>query len=658
MTRPLTDTDGDTGWDRIDPTTPVPQFSDDDTADLAEWPEARIDFEAMASEFVRLGVPLLPPRSSENGGGDGTGRRPPEGPSPGDDPVPHYRLQSRLGAGGAGEVWRAVGPGGVSLALKFIRVGAQEGLLEDRSDASIRALRRRSLRSLELTRDVRHANLLPIYGAWLSGDLLIIAMELADGTLMDRCNAAVARGMPGIPFPELIEAMRQAARGIDFLNGPRPDPDGREGLGVQHRDIKPENLLEACGVVKVGDFGLAKLLDDAHSQTHSMTPAYAAPELFHGQLSRWSDQYSLAVTYCRLRGGRPPYTGSHVQVMIGHLHEEPDLSMIPVAERPAVLRALSKPPEDRWPDCRAFVEAIAEGAAADLGLESVASDPVRIPDGSRSTSAVRAALALLTISAVALAAAGFWAFREAGPVDGRDGPPLGAIGSPTAADPGPPVAEPPPPIRERPEEIAPALEESPPEDRQIARVDAMIGPEVGPAFPEGLPEPEVGVLAETVEEPRAEGGVEAVTFNRLRLARDLFGFAIDRLQANAGPDRAAAPDRGIEDEASSEEADGVEAEDEVLPLPRTATIRVLMPNAESELVVRGAVGRGNPDEWYGPTRVIHTPPMSEEAPYLVGAFWLAEEGEPQQRSCPLTVEPGKSYEIDLRAAEPSWKALE
>ena len=537
--------------------------------------------------------------------------------------MPHYRLQSRLGAGGAGEVWRAIGPGGVSLALKFIRVGAQEGLLESRSDASIRALRRRSLRSLELTRDVRHAHLLPIYGAWLSGDLLIIAMELADGTLMDRCNAAVAQGEPGIPFPELIEAMRQAAWGIDFLNNPRPDPEGRAGPGVQHRDIKPENLLVAGGAVKVGDFGLAKLLEDAHSQTHSMTPAYAAPEFFHGRLSRWSDQYSLAVTYCRLRGGRPPYLGSHVQVMMGHLHEEPDLSMIPIAERAAVRRALSKTPEDRWPNCRAFVEAIAGGAIADSGLDSVATDLPRTPVDSWSP---RAALALLTISAVALVAAGFWAVHDAGRVNDRDrdGPSPKTVRTAPRDQPGHsapnpppllPAPNPPPLPREQPEVTPPAAEGSLPEDRQIARVDATVEPEVGPALPEepfeDVQESEVMDFAETTEEPKAEDGVETITFDRLRLAKDLLGFAIDQLQANTRLERALSPDREIVDEAAPEEV-VEEGQDEVLPLPRPATIRVLMPSADSELAVRGEVGRGQPDEWYGPTRVIHTPPMAEE----------------------------------------------
>ena len=85
----------------------------------------------------------------------------------------------------------------------------------------------------------------------------------------------------------------EGAKGIDHLNG----------LGIQHRDIKPQNLLIAGGGVKVADFGLAKVLEQSvASASGAMTPAYAAPEFFKGEATRSSDQYSLAISYCQLRG--------------------------------------------------------------------------------------------------------------------------------------------------------------------------------------------------------------------------------------------------------------------------------------------------------------------------------------------------------------------
>ena len=124
--------------------------------------------------------------------------------------------------------------------------------------------------------------------------------------------------------------MLEAAKGIDFLNEPRHPSGGKQPQGIQHRDIKPQNLLLVGGSVKVADFGLARLLEQTVTgHTGSMTPAYAAPEFFHGQTSSQSDQYSLAVTYCHLRGGRLPFRGSLAEVMAGHLGKEPDLTMLP-----------------------------------------------------------------------------------------------------------------------------------------------------------------------------------------------------------------------------------------------------------------------------------------------------------------------------------------
>jgi hypothetical protein len=136
--------------------------------------------------------------------------------------------------------------------------------------------------------------------------------------------------------------------------------DGKAGVGVTHRDIKPANLLLVGGSVKVGDFGLAKLLEHTATKNtgNAMTVAYAPPEFLQGHVHRNSDQYSLAVTYCELRCGRLPFQGDAVQLMFAHLQQPPNLTMLPEGERPVVARALAKPPEERWPSCRAFVEAL------------------------------------------------------------------------------------------------------------------------------------------------------------------------------------------------------------------------------------------------------------------------------------------------------------
>ena len=269
----------------------------------------------------------------------------------GAEPILGYRLVERLGRGGCGEVWKATGPGGFELALKFVCLAESIGPLE--------------LRALQIIKDVRHPHLLATFGAWQVGRYLVIAMELAERTLLDRFRETAGQGFPGIPAPEIHEHFLDAARGLDYLNEPRHPSEGAEPVGIQHRDVKPQNLLLVGGSVKVADFGLARILEHTQtSHTGSMTPAYAAPEFFKKQTSSQSDQYSLAVTYCHLRGGRLPFTGGMAEIMAGHLLEPPDLTMLPEGEREAAARALAKEPRDRWGSCRAFVEALSSGVPA------------------------------------------------------------------------------------------------------------------------------------------------------------------------------------------------------------------------------------------------------------------------------------------------------
>ncbi len=253
---------------------------------------------------------------------------------PNAEPIPGYILVRPLGRGGFGEVWQATGPGGFNVALKFIHLG-EAGNIE--------------LRSLELMKEIQHPHLLSMFGAWQKAGHLIVAMEMAGPTLLHKLREALSQGLPGLPVPQLWEYMLEAGKGIDHLNS----------LNIQHRDIKPQNLLLVGGSVKVADFGLAKVME--HTITNasgSMTPAYAAPEFLEGQTSRWSDQYCLAATYCHLRANQLPFTGNPAQVVTGHLLKEPNLTMLPERERPIVARAMAKEPSQRWPSCRAFVEAL------------------------------------------------------------------------------------------------------------------------------------------------------------------------------------------------------------------------------------------------------------------------------------------------------------
>jgi hypothetical protein len=244
------------------------------------------------------------------------------------EPIPSFRLQEPLGRGGFGEVWKAFGPDGLPLALKFVPWIGRLADLE--------------IRGMEIIKDIRHPHLLRVYDTWVTKDFFIISMELADGTLLDRWR-------DGIGKEKILQYFIQAAVGIDYLHS----------QGIHHRDIKPQNFLLLGGRLKVADFGLVRLMEHTVSgHTGNLTVAYAAPEFFEGCTCQNSDQYCLAVTYCHLRGNRLPFTGTAAQMVAGHLHRAPDLTMLPEEERPPVAKALSKNPQDRWSNCREFVDAL------------------------------------------------------------------------------------------------------------------------------------------------------------------------------------------------------------------------------------------------------------------------------------------------------------
>ncbi len=276
------------------------------------------------------------------------------------EPIAGYTLVRLLGRGGFGEVWEARAPGDFHVAMKFLRLDTVEAGVEQRA--------------LEVIRNIRHGHLLDVQFATRVADCLVIGMPLCDQSLMDRLSACLAERKPSVPRNELLRYMDELARAVDYLNEPRHQAEDGSLVGVQHRDIKPDNIFLVGGSVRLADFGLAKILAATVASTQgSMSPVYAAPEVIQGQFSRWSDQYSLAATYCQLRTGRPPFEGENaMQIIYAHVHRVPDLPGLPEAERRVVARALAKPPAERWPTCRAFVHALIVAAREDDRRTSVA----------------------------------------------------------------------------------------------------------------------------------------------------------------------------------------------------------------------------------------------------------------------------------------------
>ncbi|MFO0805905.1 MAG: tubulin-like doman-containing protein [Gemmataceae bacterium] len=274
-----------------------------------------------------------------------------------EEPLPGYRLIERLGRGGFGEVWKVEAPGGLLKAMKFV-FGDLEAGDEDSRPAE------QELKALQRVQTIRHPYVLSLERYDIRDGQLMIVMELADRNLWDRYRECRGQGLPGIPRDELLRYMEETAEALDLMNN---------HYKIQHLDVKPQNLFLVFNHVKVGDFGLAKLLErDRTAVTGGVTPVYAAPETFEGYVSRFSDQYSLAIVFQELLTGVRPFSGANTrQLLMQHISGTPDLHPLPAADKPIIARALSKKPDERWPTCADMVRAIKLS-----GLASPPSTPI------------------------------------------------------------------------------------------------------------------------------------------------------------------------------------------------------------------------------------------------------------------------------------------
>lgn len=250
-----------------------------------------------------------------------------------------YKLVRRLGQGTFGEVYEAEAPGGFRVAVKKILRSvdhpASQGELE----------------SLEAIKTMSHPFLLQTQAYWVFKDRLVIVMELADGSLDDMMKDHAKKGAPGVPAAELIPFFEQAAEAVDYLHK----------NNVSHRDIKPQNILHQKGYAKLADFGLARMHE--HTQTtvgsEMGTPLFMAPEVWRKKVSLHSDQYSLAGTYYMARTGKQLFqAASTYELAHKHMNDVPLLLGVDGEEKRVLQKALSKKPDERYPNCRAFAAAL------------------------------------------------------------------------------------------------------------------------------------------------------------------------------------------------------------------------------------------------------------------------------------------------------------
>ena len=256
-----------------------------------------------------------------------------------------YQILGPLGAGGMGEVYRA-------LDTRLAREGAVKILPE--------AVARDPDRSARFEREARalaalsHPNVLAIHDVGREGEVAFAVTELLEGeTLRDR----IVRDRPS--WRKSAEIAAAIADGLAAAHARH----------IVHRDLKPENVfLTADGRVKVLDFGLAKAVEPVLSEADTLasphftsegrlvgTVSYMSPEQARGQrVDERTDVFSLGIVlFEMLRGYRPFDRATAADTIAAVLHEEPipageSLAAVPPALDTIVSRCLEKSPAERF----------------------------------------------------------------------------------------------------------------------------------------------------------------------------------------------------------------------------------------------------------------------------------------------------------------------
>ncbi|GAB0101183.1 hypothetical protein JMUB6875_01470 [Nocardia sp. JMUB6875] len=301
--------------------------------------------------------------------------------------VAGYRIERRLGSGGAGQVFLARHPRLPRYdALKILWRGA---------DPEFRA---RFLREAELGGRLDHPHVVAIYDCGTDGDMLWIAMQFIDGY----DAAELLKKHPGgLPPARAVAIVEGAAEGLDAAHH----------AGLLHRDVKPANILiepGGSGVdrVLVTDFGIAR--DTAETATLTVagamvaTLAYAAPEqIGDGALDRRTDVYALGCTLYQLLTGAIPFPRETAAAVM-HAHLTAPRPRPRKANRAVqrgfdnvIARAMAIDPNHRYDSC---------GELAAAARAALHGRPVLPPPRSGRGRSARTAAAVTTVAVLAAAA--------------------------------------------------------------------------------------------------------------------------------------------------------------------------------------------------------------------------------------------------------------
>jgi len=286
-------------------------------------------------------------------------------PSPAPEPAPprtfapgfvfgmRYRMVTRLGKGGMGDVWRADDLMlETPVALKLIRSTSQAG-------------RERLLQEVRLARRVTHPAVVRVFDVGEADDEVFFSMELIEGQDL----AAVLRHAGRLAPGRVVEIARQLCAGLHAAHTE----------GVLHRDLKPANVLvDQHGRVRITDFGIA-VTTGASGVMAAGTPMYMAPEQRTpgASITPQTDLYALGVVLYELCTGQHP-----TRVSPGAAAIVPPSELAPgvnPALENVILRALSPAPRDRPASAAAFAAMLPPGEQEVHALRGVVAEAALQP---------------------------------------------------------------------------------------------------------------------------------------------------------------------------------------------------------------------------------------------------------------------------------------
>jgi serine/threonine-protein kinase len=261
---------------------------------------------------------------------------------PGERYIGKYRVKSELGRGGMGTVYLAEHPGlGREVAIKELI----------QSPATDPVALKRFLQEAQVMARASHPNVIQVHDLELMGETNYIVLEFIRGRSL---REWILQG--AVPPPQVFAVMHGVLQALDYAHK----------RSIVHRDMKPENVLISDeGLVKVADFGIARLVDDpgvggtaTKTGTTVGTPLYMSPEqVSSSKVDGRSDLYSAGIVLYELVTGQPPFTASEFDgpftLMAKHVQAPPQP---PSVFRPGldpelealILRSLAKRPEDRF----------------------------------------------------------------------------------------------------------------------------------------------------------------------------------------------------------------------------------------------------------------------------------------------------------------------